>query len=145
VADSLGSPEPQHRVEYALVEGIDDYRLLVREFVSGGCAALDGHATWLSDVAELEQARRRRGKTHEKALSRFCKIWANTGYVDPTDSFYVLFDGCTVEDVGEVRDELLQLVRTLELEVVDSPPEALSGEVWVHKVPFIDAELGNWT
>ncbi|WP_433309456.1 DUF6357 family protein [Micromonospora sp. CA-269861] len=52
--------DPQHRVEYGLVDGIDGYRNLVSAFVRGGCAALDQHGPWMSDVAEFERARRRR-------------------------------------------------------------------------------------
>ncbi|QLQ36427.1 DUF6357 family protein [Micromonospora robiginosa] len=54
-------PEPHYRVEYRLVDGLDEYRELVRDFVRGGCAALDGHGPWMSDVAEFERARRRAG------------------------------------------------------------------------------------
>ncbi|WP_281190421.1 DUF6357 family protein [Micromonospora matsumotoense] len=36
------------------------YRTLVSAFVRGGCAALEQHGPWTSDVAEFERARRRR-------------------------------------------------------------------------------------
>jgi hypothetical protein len=52
--------EPQHRVEYSLVDGMDGYRILVRAFVTGGYAALDEHGPWLTDVADFERARRQR-------------------------------------------------------------------------------------
>lgn len=52
--------EPQYRVEYALVDGMDGYRALLNAFVRGGCAALDPHGPWMLDVDELEAARRRR-------------------------------------------------------------------------------------
>ncbi|MEU7619372.1 DUF6357 family protein [Micromonospora rifamycinica] len=52
--------EPQYRVEYSLVDGIGGYRNLVRAFVRGGCAALDRHGPWMSDVAEFERMRRQR-------------------------------------------------------------------------------------
>ncbi|WP_328328105.1 DUF6357 family protein [Kribbella sp. NBC_00382] len=55
-----GGSAPEHRVEYGLVDGLDEYRILVRAFVSGGCAALDQHGPWMSDVADFEQARRER-------------------------------------------------------------------------------------
>ncbi|WP_433231521.1 DUF6357 family protein [Micromonospora sp. CA-248260] len=51
---------PQYRVEYRLVDGIGGYRTLVGAFVRGGCAALDQHGPWTSDVAEFERSRRRR-------------------------------------------------------------------------------------
>ncbi|MFC0006745.1 DUF6357 family protein [Micromonospora siamensis] len=50
--------DPQYQVEYSLVDGIGGYRTLVSAFVRGGCAALDGHGPWMSDVAEFERARR---------------------------------------------------------------------------------------
>ncbi|GAB4055454.1 DUF6357 family protein [Catellatospora paridis] len=52
--------DPQYRVEYSLVDGIGGYRNLVSAFVRGGCAALEQHGPWMSDVAEFERARRRR-------------------------------------------------------------------------------------
>ncbi|MET9667890.1 DUF6357 family protein [Streptomyces sp. NPDC006475] len=55
-----GSSEPEYRVEYSLVDGIGGYRNLVSAFVRGGCAALEPHGPWMSDVAEFERARRRR-------------------------------------------------------------------------------------
>ncbi|MDX2561359.1 DUF6357 family protein [Streptomyces sp. TX20-6-3] len=55
-----GRREPEYRVEYSLVDGIGGYRSLVRAFVRGGCAGLEPHGPWMTDVAEFERARRRR-------------------------------------------------------------------------------------
>ncbi|MGW6972241.1 DUF6357 family protein [Streptomyces sp. NPDC054952] len=55
-----GGSDPEYRVEYSLVDGIGGYRNLVSAFVRGGCAALEQHGPWMSDVAEFERARRRR-------------------------------------------------------------------------------------
>ncbi|MFZ3474264.1 DUF6357 family protein [Streptomyces sp. 4.24] len=55
-----GGSDPEYRVEYGLVDGIGGYRNLVSTFVRGGCAALEEHGPWMSDVAEFERARRRR-------------------------------------------------------------------------------------
>ncbi|MEV7376621.1 DUF6357 family protein [Streptomyces sp. NPDC090301] len=55
-----GGSDPEYLVEYALVDGIRGYRTLVSAFVRGGCAALDQHGPWMTDVAEFERARRRR-------------------------------------------------------------------------------------
>ncbi|MEU0358744.1 DUF6357 family protein [Streptomyces cyaneofuscatus] len=60
VREGGGGSEPEYRVEYGLVDGMDGYRKLVSTFVLGGCAALDRHGPWTSDVAEFERARRRR-------------------------------------------------------------------------------------
>ncbi|MGW0214292.1 DUF6357 family protein [Micromonospora chokoriensis] len=54
-----GGSDPEYQVEYGLVDGMGGYRQLVSAFVRGGCAALDQHGPWTSDVAEFERARRR--------------------------------------------------------------------------------------
>ncbi|MGW2282790.1 DUF6357 family protein [Streptomyces sp. NPDC001770] len=56
-----GGSDPEYRVEYSLVDGLDGYRALVSAFVRGGCAALGQHGPWMPDVAEFERARRMRG------------------------------------------------------------------------------------
>ncbi|MFD0037242.1 DUF6357 family protein [Streptomyces anulatus] len=60
VRKGKGGAEPEYRVEYCLVDGMGGYRNLVSAFVRGGCAALEEHGPWMSDVAEFERARRRR-------------------------------------------------------------------------------------
>lgn len=52
--------DPEYRVEYGLVDGMDGYRALLGAFVRGGCAALDQHGPWMLDFDEFEAARRRR-------------------------------------------------------------------------------------
>ncbi|MEU2023920.1 DUF6357 family protein [Streptomyces sp. NPDC016469] len=61
VREGAGGADPEYRVEYGLVDGMSGYRSLVSAFVRGGCAALDGLGPWMSDYAEFERARRRRG------------------------------------------------------------------------------------
>ncbi|MFD5897151.1 DUF6357 family protein [Streptomyces sp. NPDC060366] len=60
VHEGEGGSDPEYRVEYSLVDGIGGYRNLVSTFVRGGCAALEQHGPWISDVDEFERARRRR-------------------------------------------------------------------------------------
>ncbi|MFD4024540.1 DUF6357 family protein [Streptomyces sp. NPDC058576] len=60
VREGEGGSDPEYRVEYSLVDGMDGYRKLVSTFVRGGCAALGRHGSWTTDVAEFERARRRR-------------------------------------------------------------------------------------
>ncbi|MGW5069153.1 DUF6357 family protein [Streptomyces cyaneofuscatus] len=60
VREGRGGSEPEYQVEYGLVDGMDGYRKLVNTFALGGCAALDRHGPWMSDVDEFERARRRR-------------------------------------------------------------------------------------
>ncbi|MGA6175415.1 DUF6357 family protein [Streptomyces sp. NPDC012600] len=55
-----GGSDPEYRVEYSLVDGMDGYRKLVSAFVSGGCAALGPYGSWIPDAADFERARRRR-------------------------------------------------------------------------------------
>ncbi|RBP66197.1 hypothetical protein DFO66_103140 [Brevibacterium sanguinis] len=49
-----------YRVEYGLLDDLAHCRKMVRGFVSGGIAALEGLTHWMSDPSELEAARRRR-------------------------------------------------------------------------------------
>ncbi len=60
VREGKGGSDPEYRVEYSLVDGLGEYRNLVNAFVRGGCAALEPHGPWISDVAEFERARRGR-------------------------------------------------------------------------------------
>ncbi|MEU2653837.1 DUF6357 family protein [Streptomyces sp. NPDC007325] len=60
-----GGSDPEHLVEYRLVDGMADYRTLVSAFVRGGCAALDRHGPWIRDIAEFERARRRQEGTRK--------------------------------------------------------------------------------
>ncbi|MER7863714.1 DUF6357 family protein [Amycolatopsis japonica] len=112
-------------------------------------AAVAEEVAWWSDE-DIEKgfaaARREQpAPFDQETVDRFCKIWADSGYNDRWDVHYVFFDGDTVEDAGEARDELLALVRTLGLERVDAPPGAPTGEVWVRTDPRIDAELERWS
>lgn len=61
VREGRGGSDPEYRVEYGLVDGMAGYRKVVGAFARGGCAALDPHGPWMSDVNEFERARRRRG------------------------------------------------------------------------------------
>ncbi|WP_396426944.1 DUF6357 family protein [Amycolatopsis sp. EV170708-02-1] len=112
-------------------------------------AAVSEAVAWWS-AGEIEKgfaagAQEQPAPLDQDVVDRFCKIWADSGYNDRWDVHYVLFDGHTVEDAGEARDELLALVRTLGLERVDAPPGAPTGEVWVRTDPRIDAGLERWS
>ncbi|MDX8050700.1 DUF6357 family protein [Lentzea sp. BCCO 10_0798] len=122
--------------------------LAARDFTPGAVAET---VTWWSadDIAKgfaaaPERARSETAPLDREAVDRFCEIWADSGYNDRWDVHHVLFDSRTIEEAGEARDDLLSLVETLGLELVDTPPGAASGEVWVRTDPRIDAELGNW-
>lgn len=60
VVEGKDNTDPEYRVEYGLVDGMDGYRALLAAFVRGGCAALDPHGPWMLDFDEFEAARRRR-------------------------------------------------------------------------------------
>ncbi|MCX2946822.1 DUF6357 family protein [Lentzea sp. NEAU-D7] len=127
-----------------LLEGF----LAVRDFTPDAVAET---VSWWSadDIAKGFAAAPQRARSETEPLGReavdsFCRIWADSGYNDRWDVHHVLFDSHTLEEAGEARDDLLRLVETLGLELVDTPPGAASGEVWVRTDPRIDAELGNW-
>lgn len=60
VREATGDADPEYYIEYALVDGLRDYRALVRDFIDGGCAALDSYGPWMTDPDEFDAARRRR-------------------------------------------------------------------------------------
>jgi hypothetical protein len=60
IQEAKGESDPDYYVEYALVDGLSDYRALVRDFIDGGCAALDDYGPWMTDPDEFNEARRRR-------------------------------------------------------------------------------------
>lgn len=57
--------DPEYHSEYALLDGMADYRALVRAALAGGFPQLDNLATWLPDTAAFEQAWRRRKADRE--------------------------------------------------------------------------------
>ena len=57
VTEGKAGAEPEYRVEYGLVDGMDGYRAVVGDFVRGGCAALERYGPWMLDVHEFERAR----------------------------------------------------------------------------------------
>ncbi|MGW0857640.1 DUF6357 family protein [Streptomyces sp. NPDC002690] len=104
-----------------------------------------GFAATAAQEAAQEKERHTTAPRDREAVDRFCALWADDGYNDRWDVHYVLFDGRTLDEAGDARDELLGLVRTLGLERVDAPPGAATGEVWVRTDPRIDAELERWS
>ncbi|MEU4804978.1 DUF6357 family protein [Actinosynnema sp. NPDC023587] len=105
------------------------------EDIAKGFAATSALAQEQFTTAPLDQEK----------LTRFRRIWADSGCNDRWGVHYVLLDGWTLDEVGDARDELLALVRSLGLEIVDAPPGAADGEVWVRTDPRVDAELKNWS
>lgn len=156
VNKSKGSSAPEFKEEYALVGGLSDYRKIVKAFVDGGYGALDSHGPWIADLVEFERYRERQNnleatpmvpeitESSDDSVTQICKMWAENGYVDPTDTFYVFFDSMTLEETEPDRTQLFHLVNEMGLEVATTPTEAANGEVWVRRDSRIDAELENW-
>ncbi|MBL3686102.1 hypothetical protein D3248_03910 [Leucobacter zeae] len=163
-----GGAEPE--ADYRRYERRTDGADLQLRFAYRGCEALDAHGPWTRDRESLlpddtfenaelawvedlrrQEARRRESaampKLDRKALQRFCRAWADTGYteyVSEQEAYYVLCDSRTLEEAGAARDELLHEIRTLGLQVVDTPAGAAGGEVWVRTDPRVDVELEKW-
>lgn len=159
-------PEVSYRRYERRTDGSD----LQLRFAYSGYGALDGHGPWTPDresllpdesfenlelawVQELRRNEQRRReiaampKLDRSALNQFCRTWANTGYneyVSDSEAYYVLFDSRTLEEVGADRDELLQTVQVLGLQIAEAPAEAPTGEVWVACDPRVDLELEKW-
>lgn len=120
-------------------------------FFENGYAGLDYFGQWLSDLSDLDASPEARGAaraamitTEAAAMDEVFRIWADSGYVDPTDQFYIFFDSHGLDDDRAERAELLQLIEFLGLERVDAPAGATGGEVWVRAEPRLDAECARW-
>ncbi|WP_433062863.1 hypothetical protein [Dactylosporangium sp. CS-033363] len=120
-------------------------------FFEHGYAGLDHAGQWFTDLADLNAAPEDRGAaraatvtTEAEAITEVARIWADSGYVDPTDQFYIFFDSHELDDDRAERAELLPLIEFLGLERVDAPAGAASGEVWVRTDPRLAAECARW-
>ncbi|RCK68582.1 hypothetical protein DT076_15235 [Desertihabitans brevis] len=145
-----GSAEPH--TEYCAVARPTLYGRFVMRFLEDGYAGVDHSGLWLRELADLdappeEQGERRAAavSTEREALDEVLRMWSDSGYVDPTDQYYVFFDTHTLEMSRAERAELLALVGRLGLERADPPAGAASGEVWVRKDERLEAELEQWS
>ncbi|MET8277796.1 hypothetical protein [Micromonospora sp. NPDC005174] len=121
-------------------------------FFENGYRGLDHFGQWFADLADLDTTPEERGAaraatftTEAAALGEVARIWADSGYVDPSDRYYVFFDGHDVDDDRAERAALLPLIEFLSLERVDTPAEAAGGEVWVRTDPRLVAECERWS
>ncbi|MEV1015492.1 MULTISPECIES: hypothetical protein [unclassified Micromonospora] len=121
-------------------------------FFENGYRGLDHFGQWFADLADLDAAPEDRGAaraatitTEAAALAEVARIWADSGYVDPSDRYYVFFDGHDIDDDRAERAALLPLIEFLGLERVDTPAEAAGGEVWVRTDPRLVAECARWS
>ncbi|MEV1157198.1 hypothetical protein AB0J27_17565 [Micromonospora chokoriensis] len=139
------------RSEHLLVDRANRYLPSAMLFFENGYAGLDHFGQWFSDLADLDASPETRGAaraatftTEAAAIDEVGRIWADSGYVDPTDQFYIFFDSKDVDDDRADRAELLQLIDFLGLERVDARTGAAGGEVWVRSDPRLDAQCEQW-
>ncbi|MGW0214293.1 hypothetical protein ACWDXH_07860 [Micromonospora chokoriensis] len=141
----------QQRSEHLRVDRPNRYLPGAMLFFERGYAGLDHFGQWFSDLADLDASPETRGAaraatftTEAAAIDEVGRIWADSGYVDPTDQYYIFFDSTDVDDDRADRAELLQLIEFLGLERVDAPAGAAGGEVWVRSDPRLDAQCEQW-
>ncbi|MEU8126726.1 hypothetical protein AB0B68_05905 [Micromonospora sp. NPDC049049] len=142
----------QPRSEHLRVDRPNRYLPSAMLFFENGYAGLDHFGQWLADLSDLDASPEARGAaraatitTEAAAIAEVGRIWADSGYVDPTDSYYIFFDSQDIDDDRADRAELLQLIEFLGLERVDAPAEAAGGEVWVRSDPRLDAQSEQWS
>ncbi|MER5863240.1 hypothetical protein [Kitasatospora sp. NPDC002040] len=127
------------------------YRPGPKQFVFAVGDGNDHFGQWFGDLADLDASPEVRGAasaaaitTEAAAIEAVARIWANSGYVDPSDQYYVFFDSHGAEDDRAERAELLRLIGFLGLERVDAPAGAAGGEVWVRTDARLDAASARW-
>ncbi|MFI6652737.1 DUF6357 family protein [Streptomyces sp. NPDC050529] len=142
----------QPRSEYLQVDRANRYLPSAMLFFENGYAGLDRFGQWFSDLADLDASPETRGAAHAAtftteaaAIQEVARIWADSGYVDPSDQYYVFFDSHDVGDDRAERTELLKLIEFLGIERVDAPAEAAEGEVWVRTDTRLDVEFERWS
>ncbi|MYT70393.1 MULTISPECIES: DUF6357 family protein [unclassified Streptomyces] len=142
----------QARAEYLRVERPNRYLPSAMLFFENGYAGLDHFGQWFSDLADLSASPETRGAalaatitTEAAAIEEVARIWADSGYVDPTDQYFVFFDSHDLDDDRAERAELLKLIEFLGIERVDAPAGAAEGEVWVRTDPRLVVECARWS
>ncbi|MGW6964736.1 hypothetical protein ACWGET_11835 [Streptomyces zaomyceticus] len=142
----------QPRSEYLQVDRGKRYLPSAMLFFENGYAGLDRFGQWFSDLADLDASPETRGAaraaaitTEAAAIEEVARIWADSGYVDPSDQYYVFFDSHGVDDDRAERAALLKLIEFLGIERVEAPAGAAGGEVWVRTDPRLDVECARWS
>jgi hypothetical protein len=140
------------RAEYLKVDRANRYLPSAMLFFENGYAGLDHFGQWFSDLAALDASPEERGTaraatftTEAAAIEEVARIWADSGFVDPSDQYYVFFGARGVDDDRAQRAELLRLIETLGLERVDAPAEAADGEIWVRTDARLADECARWS
>ncbi|MFD6888194.1 hypothetical protein [Streptomyces sp. NPDC059957] len=142
----------QTRAEYLQVDRGNRYLPSAMLFFENGYAGLDRFGQWFSDLSDLDASPESRGAaraatitTEAAAIEEVARIWADSGYVDPSDQYYVFFDSHGVDDDRAERAELLKLIEFLGIERVDTPTGAAGGEVRVRTDSRLDIEFARWS
>ncbi|MEV4940689.1 hypothetical protein [Streptomyces zaomyceticus] len=140
------------RSEHLRVDRANRYLPGAMLFFENGYAGLDRFGQWFSDLADLDASPETRGAaragtitTEAAAIEEVARIWADSGYVDPSDRYYVFFDSHGVDEDRAERAELLKLIEFLGIERVEAPAGAAGGEVWVRTDPRLDVECARWS
>ncbi|MGW2841522.1 hypothetical protein ACWCWD_27470 [Streptomyces sp. NPDC001493] len=142
----------RRRSEYLKVDRANRYMPSAMLFFENGYAGLDHFGQWFPDLADVDASPETRGATRAAAITteaaaivEVARIWADSGFVDPSDQYYVFFGSHGVGEDRAERAVLLRLIEFLGLERVDAPAEAADGEVWVRTDPRLDAECERWS
>ncbi|MGW2303159.1 hypothetical protein [Streptomyces sp. NPDC001809] len=142
----------QQRTEYLRVDRPHRYLPSAMLFFENGFGGLDRFGQWFSDLSDLDASPETRGAaraaamtTEAAAMEEVGRIWSDSGYVDPSDQYFVFFDSHDAEDDRAERAALLRLIGFLGLQQVDAPAGAADGEVWVRTDPRLDAECARWS
>ncbi|MEU9254433.1 hypothetical protein AB0D66_21570 [Streptomyces sp. NPDC048270] len=140
------------RSQYLRIDRPHGYLPSAMLFFENGHAGLDRFGQWFSDLADLDAPPETRGAaraatitTEAAAIEEVARIWADSGYVDPSDQYYVFFDSQEVDEDRAERAALLKLIEFLGIERVDAPEGAAGGEVWARTDPRLDAEIELWS
>ncbi|MFJ2055345.1 hypothetical protein ACIOMM_05315 [Streptomyces sp. NPDC087908] len=142
----------QQRTEYLRIDRPNRYLPSAMLFFENGFGGLDRFGQWFSDLSDLDASPEARGAaraaamtTEATAMEEVGRIWSDSGYVDPSDQYYVFFDSHDAGDDRAERAALLHLIGFLGLQRVDAPAGAADGEVWVRTDPRLDAECARWS
>lgn len=140
------------RSEYLRVDRANRCLPSAMLFFENGYAGLDRFGQWFPDLADLGASPETRGAaraatitTEAAAIEEVARIWADSGYVDPSDRYYVFFGSHGVDEDRAERAELLKLIEFLGIERVEAPAGAAGGEVWVRTDPRLDVECARWS
>ncbi|MGV9213114.1 hypothetical protein ACTFTM_14750 [Micromonospora sp. RB23] len=135
------------RSAHLLVDRANRYLPSAMLFFENGYRGLDHFGQWFPDLADLDASPETRGAaqaaritTEAAALDEVARIWADSGYVDPSDQYYIFFDSKDADDDRAERATLLPLIEFLGLERAD----AAGGEVWVRTDSRLVAECARW-